>query len=335
MISVIVAVYNAEDYLDFCVNSILNQTYKDIQIILVNDGSNDDSWEVCKKIKENHLDKNIKIINKENGGDFTAWNRGVEEADGEYIGFVDNDDYILPQMYEYLLGILESNNADIASCRRWRNIEFLNNFEDMDTKNTNIHVLSGEEAAKHIMCELTYLRPNLGDKLYRKKCFQDLKIPAAYNADFAYNYQAFLFANKIVSSEKELYAYTIREGSMTTSAWSPKRTKSFYEETYGAIEFYKSMNKPDLVNAAVYKHIQVGIGAWEKMLETTSTLPIDFKNLNISIKKHLKTLDFNLLGFSKKKTLKKKIEFTLFAYCPNLLCFLKGVYAKRKGIIKV
>lgn len=110
-ISVIVAVYNAEDYLCNCCNSILAQTYRNIELILVNDGSEDNSLAICKEIQAS--DKRVVVIDKENGGCYSAWNKGLDVATGDLIGFVDNDDYIQPQMYETLLDILIEQDADI------------------------------------------------------------------------------------------------------------------------------------------------------------------------------------------------------------------------------
>lgn len=112
-ISVIVAVYNAEDYLCNCCNSILAQTYRNIELILVNDGSEDNSLAICKKIQAS--DKRVVVIDKENGGCYSAWNKGLDVATGDFIGFVDNDDYIQPQMYETLLDILIEQDADICA----------------------------------------------------------------------------------------------------------------------------------------------------------------------------------------------------------------------------
>ncbi len=114
MLSVVVPVYNVSDYLDDCINSILRQTYTDLQIILVDDGSTDDSGEKCDRFAER--DNRIKVIHKQNGGLMSAWKAGVREAEGEYIGFVDSDDYIDSNMYSTLIQSAEKNSSDIALC---------------------------------------------------------------------------------------------------------------------------------------------------------------------------------------------------------------------------
>ena len=111
LISIIVPVYNVEKYLEKCVDSIINQTYKNIEIILVDDGSKDNSGKICDIIKEK--DERIKVIHKQNGGLSDARNAGLKIAKGTYIGFVDSDDYIAEDMYQTLYSLSKEKNADI------------------------------------------------------------------------------------------------------------------------------------------------------------------------------------------------------------------------------
>ncbi len=114
MLSIVVPVYNVSDYLDDCINSILCQSYTDLQIILVDDGSTDDSGKKCDLYADR--DNRIKVIHKQNGGLMSAWKTGVREAEGEYIGFVDSDDYIDCDMYSTLIQSAEKNSSDITLC---------------------------------------------------------------------------------------------------------------------------------------------------------------------------------------------------------------------------
>ncbi len=117
LISVIVPVYNIEsEYLERCIRSICNQTYKNLEIILVDDGSNDGSGIICDKFAME--DSRIRVFHKENGGSSSARNLGIKEAKGEYIGFIDSDDYIEPDMYELLAGAVEKYNAPMAQISR-------------------------------------------------------------------------------------------------------------------------------------------------------------------------------------------------------------------------
>lgn len=115
MISVIIPIYNVEEYLEKCVNSVLNQTYSDLEIILVDDGSTDNSGKICDELK--NKDNRIIVIHQENQGLSAARNAGIAKALGEYIAFVDSDDYIMEDMYETLYKNLEKTDADISICK--------------------------------------------------------------------------------------------------------------------------------------------------------------------------------------------------------------------------
>lgn len=114
LISVIVAIYKVEPYLRKCIDSVINQTYPNIELILVNDASPDNSLAICREYAERF--SNIKIIDKPNGGQSTARNAALDIASGDYIGFVDGDDWIEPNMYEQMLYIMEKSDADIVQC---------------------------------------------------------------------------------------------------------------------------------------------------------------------------------------------------------------------------
>lgn len=124
MISVIVPVYNVESYLEHCINSILKQTYQEIEIIIVNDGSSDKSEMICKRLEENN--NNIKVVSQRNQGVSVARNQGIELAQGEYITFVDGDDWLQPYMLQVMLETIEKTNASMILC----DYSLCNNRED-------------------------------------------------------------------------------------------------------------------------------------------------------------------------------------------------------------
>ena len=115
LISVVVPIYKVEEYLQRCVDSIINQTYKNLEIILVDDGSPDSCPKMCDNFAKQ--DKRIKVIHKINAGVSEARNTGLEYATGDYVGFIDSDDYIHPTMYEKLLNGIKKENSDICMCR--------------------------------------------------------------------------------------------------------------------------------------------------------------------------------------------------------------------------
>ena len=113
-VSIIVPIYNSEKYMEKCIDSILNQTLNDIEIILVNDGSTDSSLEIAERYKQR--DKRVIIINQINSGPSIARNNGIKIATGKYIGFVDSDDYIEKTMYEKLFEVADNNKVNVAMC---------------------------------------------------------------------------------------------------------------------------------------------------------------------------------------------------------------------------
>ena len=170
LISIIIPVYNVSNYLDKCLESICNQTYQNIEIITVNDGSKDDSLNILKKWKKK--DSRITIIDKENGGLSDARNVGMDASSGDYIGFVDSDDYVDEDFYEILVANLEKYDADISCCR------YSNVWED-GTKESigndgEIHIYEGLEALKEYIYGKT-MDPFSVNKLYRAELLGNSK----------------------------------------------------------------------------------------------------------------------------------------------------------------
>ena len=115
LVSIVVPIYNVDKYLEECIESLKNQTYKNVEIILINDGSTDNSEQICRK--EERQDNRIVFINKNNGGSASAKNVGLEIAKGDYISFVDSDDFIELDMIEYMVNTIKKYNADIVQCK--------------------------------------------------------------------------------------------------------------------------------------------------------------------------------------------------------------------------
>ena len=142
LISVIVPVYNVEQYLEKCLRSILTQTYSALEIIAIDDGSSDNSGRICDQLAMQ--DKRIKVIHTANKGVAAARNTGISIANGEYISFVDSDDYLEPDFYEYLLSLMIKSNADISYCS-YRKV-YESNVYDKSNGISRIQILSGREA---------------------------------------------------------------------------------------------------------------------------------------------------------------------------------------------
>lgn len=211
-VSVIVPVYNLEKEITRCVRSILAQTHDNLQIILVDDGSKDNSLSVIRSLAEE--DPRIVAIHQENGGVTAARLRGVAEAAGDWIGFVDGDDEIEPWMYEHLLKNAQAYAADISHCG------YQQNFPDGKTVyhyNTGMLRQQDNLTGLRDLLEEHQIEPGLCNKLYRRKLFEDLpgQMDRSFknNEDMLMNYYLFSAAEKSVYEDVCPYHYWYREGS--------------------------------------------------------------------------------------------------------------------------
>jgi glycosyltransferase involved in cell wall biosynthesis len=228
LISVIVPVYNTADYLDQCVESICNQTYRDLEIILVDDGSTDRSGEMCDDYARG--DERIKVIHKENGGLSSARNAGLEAASGRYIGFVDSDDHILPEMYEAMVGKALSYGADIVQCAyhresRDRRIASSLNGEDIIVSGDNVlYKYYSTETMRRRLHDVAYhdeyprrfITPFVWDKLYNADTVGQIRfIDGVSMEDVPFNTEIFSGGVKLVLSTESYYVYRIHPHSLS------------------------------------------------------------------------------------------------------------------------
>ena len=216
MISVIVPVYKVEQYLDRCIESIVNQTYRDLEIILVDDGSPDNCPAICDRWSK--IDSRIKVIHKENGGVSSARNVGLDNADGEYIGFADSDDYLDPKMFELLLNALVSDGSDISVCSSFAVAE---NGEIKTDASAENKVCSQEEAVKLISYKMNN---SLWNKLFRRKVFDGCRFDEGhtFGEDHLILLQALKNTRKVSFINDSLYYYVQRSNSTTGSKFSER-----------------------------------------------------------------------------------------------------------------
>lgn len=219
LISVIVPIYKVEAYLDRCVSSIVDQTYRDLEIILVDDGSPDNCPAMCDEWAQK--DSRIKVIHKPNGGLSDARNAGLADATGEYIGFIDSDDYIAPEMYQTLLDRMISDDSDIATC----GVEMV--FEDGTPSRAltvgGQCVLSTQDAMEAIISE-SWLKQPVWYKLYKSELIRDLPFPVGkYHEDVFWSYQAIARAGRVSVFDTPCYYYVQRSGSIMGTSYSLHR----------------------------------------------------------------------------------------------------------------
>lgn len=209
-ISVIIPVYKVEKYLSKCLESVINQTYKNLEIILVDDGSPDKSGEICDKYASR--DERIKVIHKENGGVARARNTGLDAASGDYIGFVDSDDWIEPDMYELLINNATKYDADISMCG-----------ETVYEEGKIISASSGEELLELSCIEakkITVVGGTMGyiwNKIYKQSIIGDIRFDPQYGCseDLMFVYQLVENTDKLVIDNHAKYNYFRNEGGIT------------------------------------------------------------------------------------------------------------------------
>lgn len=212
MVSVIVPVFRVEKYLHQCVDSILNQTYKDLEIILVDDGSDDNCGRIIDEYEKK--DSRVQAFHKPNGGLSSARNYGIDRAHGEYLMFVDSDDYIEPDMVKTLVSNLQKSDTDISVCEY--NIVTENGaFIKKHNRKSGVCVYTAHEA----LCSMFY-RDRIGwnawNKLYKKSLFDGIYYPEGVICeDMAITYQLYFRCQRVVYDRKALYNYRMRDNSIS------------------------------------------------------------------------------------------------------------------------
>lgn len=244
LISVVVPVYNVSEYLGKCIQSIIDQTYQNLEIILVDDGWGgvDTSGDICDKYAE--IDKRIKVIHQTNAGLSEARNSGINIAKGEYIGFVDGDDWIEPQMYNQLISHIINDDSDMAICdfRRVSN-ELI--YGETISMNQNECITCKELMNRIVNYDTKYIVA--WNKLYRRKLFDTIRYPKGklHEDEFIIHELAWGCKNVSVISE-QLYNYRIRENSIMQSKLNARNLDGF-EAIYSRYQFIRFHNLTDLI----------------------------------------------------------------------------------------
>lgn len=300
LISVIVPVYNVQDYLEKCVVSICKQSYKKLEIILIDDGSTDRSGEMCDAYKSN--DSRIVVLHKSNGGLSSARNEGLKIAKGDYICFVDSDDFIHKDMIAKLYLALIQESAELAVCDYSSSDSFTLTMEKV--------VYQKDEAISHLFDDQGY-KFYAWNKMYKRSLFENIEFPNGKNyEDIVTTYNIINKCNKIVYIKSELYHYTIRKGSITNVNFSEKNYDLIDAINY--VELHIKKEYP-----ALYNTILAGYCAYY----------ISFINLAILANKRNKKLERKFIIIvrenckhirkSKRIGLKRKILIQCFSLFPN------------------
>ena len=325
-VSVIVPVYNVEKYLRKCVESIKNQTYQNLEIILVDDGSTDCSGKICDDLSQ--TDDRIVVIHKENGGLSDARNVGMDASSGDYIGFVDSDDYVDEDFYEILVANLEKYDADISCCR------YSNVWEDGTREpignDGKIHIYEGLEALKEYIYGKT-MDPFVWNKLYKAELFRNSKYPdnrfrftkGILSEDNPFCIELFKHTHKVVLVGVAKYNYLqAREGAITSSKISQKRIDAVHYWDKVRQDCHK--NYPKLEEYALRRQVLFYIGLYNKIYKDKEHQD-EARNIQSFVKKHRKEI--------KESTVcEKEIKISVSLLCKNPILYGKAMQLYKKLI---
>lgn len=248
LISIIVPIYNIRDYVGKCIESIANQTYRNLEIILVDDGSTDGSGELCDRYAVK--DDRILILHKMNGGLSDARNHGIDICHGRYIGFVDGDDWIHPQMYEMLYRALLNDKSDIACC------SFEREDSGFASQRYDIANFGGTRTVSRceVMSKLYAISSTAWNKLYKRELFDDIRYPIGKLCEDEYVIHELLWkCNRISVLEEKLYFYTRRSGSITGTI-SAKRIEDSLNAFEKRLQFVEEHTWNDALIPAIRQY---------------------------------------------------------------------------------
>lgn len=322
-ISILVPYFNSEKYIHRCIESIINQTLKEIELILIDDGSTDNSYRICEKYAEN--DNRIILLKKENGGQGTARNLGLDIAKGKYIGFVDSDDFIELNMYELMFEKIEHYNADISIC----GYNIFNKLNDKLIPNKYEFkelILDNKTLMKEYLTK-SYITGGPCNKLYSRELFSNLRFPSIRMREDSYLMpHIFQITNKAVFIGENLYNQYIRIGSTERSSFSVEKLDAL--KSVDSLEEIIIGSYPDLIQYVFIRKIQ---SRFELLKNIILSKSIDkyhdiYKNLYSEINSNLKNIDK-----SSKSTLRiYKNLFLSKLYYFYYKCMLKLAKIKNK-----
>lgn len=293
LISVIIPIYKVEKYLKKCVDSIIDQSYTNLEIILVDDGSPDDCGKICDQYAEK--DSRIKVIHKENGGVSQARNIGIDNTNGKYVVFIDADDYIKNNYIQKLYEQCVFYKSDIGICGKYLVQE---DGTIVDKSKSIKKVMNKEEALKELLDE-KYIFTTLWDKMYKKEVLKKCKFDEnkKIGEDFDYLYQAILNSDTIsINTEDILYYYVKREGSAMNSRFDINEWKNEIKLCEKIIDDTKKYF-PAIYEFAIKRYTRISIDTINKAISENDNITI--KEIRNDIKKYKNNI-YNKWNFKSK-----------------------------------
>lgn len=317
LISIIVPVFNLENELPQCLDSILAQSYQSIEVIVVDDGSSDGSAEIMRQYAEK--DSRIKPVFQENGGVTSARLHGVREASGQWIGFVDGDDEIESDMYERLLKNAETYHADISHCG------YQMCFDDGRVHyfhNTGLLAQQDKITALKELLSGSRIEPGLCNKLFHKTLFRSLlhgkavPLDIKINEDLLMNYRLFSTAEQTVFEDWCPYHYVVRNESASRAKLNPHKIY----DPIRVKEIIRQDAPAELRNAARQAYINTGINVCHSLMIEGAECRADLRRVRDMMARE--TADFSLLGR------KRKLMANMIVHVPGLYRLIYVLYSK-------
>lgn len=312
-ISVIVAIYNVERYLSKCIESILSQTYENLDIILINDGSTDKSGEICDKYAAK--DSRIRVIHRENKGVAYTRNQGISVAKGEYLTFVDSDDYIHPQMYEILMEYLHKHQAEVAACdyEKVTDTQKVNIINKTDKKFVTNIIESRQDKKRYMYLEQYGNALLVWNKIFKKELWNGIQCPEGkVYEDETVTFKILHRANKIVNIREELYYHVKRANSITAISFSPKRLQRL-DALETRIIYYIENNDWEFLSEAFFVYKTDLLVVMKRIMEnseyTMHMLKPYMKKYRWYCRKYLGKM---------KMPAKKKLQYIFFSMFPMI-----------------
>ena len=319
LISIIVPVYNVEKYLDRCIDSIINQTYKNIEIILVDDGSTDQSSIICDKYSK--LDKRIKTIHKKNGGLSSARNTGLDIAKGNLLGFVDGDDYIDSNMIEELYKNIIKTKADIVICNFVRFDEEKETFNKYSKKKFIV-----EEKDKYNYLFNEYRIPTVvqWNKLFKKEVFKDIEYKKGKINEDEFTVCSELNNAKRISYYLEPFYHYYQRNNSIMGSYNINRFETIFEAYDSQINFFKNKSMDnEIINTKL-----VRFEAITYFLYMANKSNMTKKPLKKYIKKTKSIAKDVLIKYRSNFSLKKQLRFFVYILSPSVYNYI--VYNKNR-----
>ena len=319
LISIIIPIYDVEPYLKRCLDSVVNQTYQNIEIILINDGSPDNCPRICDEYKLK--DSRIKVIHQENGGLSAARNAGLELMTGKYVTFIDSDDYVEKDYVEFLYNLVLNNDAEIGICAYTA-------IYDSGRKITQAKDLNIVLSPKYTLEKMLYHEDfNVAAcaKIYKAELFDNIRFSKnRIFEDVLTTYLVVDKAFKIAIDLKSKYNYMIRDNSIMTSKFSL--------EKLSLIDAYKSMgdyilNKyPDLEKAVTRSIIYANISVLRQMIYSKPRYIEKEKEIRKTILQHRKKILRN-----ERVPKRDKIAIIILMFGRNIFRYAWNIYCKSTG----